>query len=120
MEKPPLDLAAIRTRLAESRGPQYWQSLQELADNEEVQKVLHEKFPRQAQGLLDPMTRRTFLQFMGASLALAGLSACTTDMPKKIVPYVKKPEEVVPGKPLFFATAFPDAGYARGVIVTSN
>ena len=42
---------------------------------------------------------------MGASLALAGLSGCVFQQPEKIVPYVKQPEEEVPGKALFFATA---------------
>ena len=50
-------------------------------------------------------SRRRFLKLMGASLALAGVTACTSQPPEKIVPYVKQPEEIVPGKPLFFATA---------------
>jgi molybdopterin-containing oxidoreductase family iron-sulfur binding subunit len=61
---------------------------------------------------------------MGASLALAGLSGCLSPSPapsnEKIVPYVTQPEEVVPGRPLFFATAMPLGGFARGVVAESH
>src|SRR5579863_1075700 len=57
---------------------------------------------------------------MGASLALAGLSACTRQPTETIMPYVRQPEEVIPGKPLFFATAVPLAAVAAGVLVESH
>ncbi len=37
-----------------------------------------------------------------------------------LVPYVKQPEELVPGRPLFFATGFTLSGYATGILVESN
>ena len=61
-------------------------------------------FPK-ARPIFPTLNRRDFLKLMGASLALAGLPACTRQPIEKIVPYVKQPEELVPGKPLFFATA---------------
>ena len=57
---------------------------------------------------------------MGASLALAGLTACTRQPDEKIVPYVKQPEGLVPGRPLFFATAVLHRGFAQGVLVESH
>jgi molybdopterin-containing oxidoreductase family iron-sulfur binding subunit len=59
---------------------------------------------------------------MGASLALAGLTGCGRAAPqdKKIVPYVNQPEQIVPGRPLFFATAFPMGGIGTGVLVESH
>ena len=57
---------------------------------------------------------------MGASLALAGLSSCVKQPDEKILPYVKQPEYLVPGKPLSFATAFTMNGFATGVLVTSH
>ena len=57
---------------------------------------------------------------MGASLALAGVSACTRQPAETIVPYVRAPEEIVPGRPLFFATAVTLGGYATGVLVESH
>ncbi len=57
---------------------------------------------------------------MGASLALAGATACTRQPPEKIVPYVRQPEELVPGRPLFYATAMPLGGVATGLLVESH
>ena len=44
---------------------------------------------------------------MGASLALSGIAGCAIQPLESIVPYVEQPELIVPGKPLFFATAVP-------------
>ena len=57
---------------------------------------------------------------MSASFALAGLNACTRQPKETIVPYVRQPEEFTPGKPLFFATAMPMSGYAKGLLVESH
>ena len=57
---------------------------------------------------------------MGASLALAGLSACTKQPTEYIMPYVEAPEKLVPGKPLFYATAFPVSGVANPVLVETH
>ncbi len=66
------------------------------------------------------MSRRRFLELSGASLALAGLTACVKQPREGLVPYVKQPEEVVPGRPLFFATASTLSGYATGILVESH
>src|SRR5215831_1316322 len=115
-----LDLTAIRTRLAALRGQEYWHSLEELAKTQEFQAFLHHEFPYQSSGWLDAVSRRQFLKYLGASLALAGLSACAQRPDEKIVPYVRQPEDLVPGKPLFYATALPLAGLASGVLVESH
>src|SRR4030095_7374987 len=78
------------------------------------------EFPQQAETWDNAVERRTFLKVMGASLALAGLSGCVFQPAEKIVPYVKQPEETVPGKPLFFATAAPLFGAATPILVRSN
>ena len=115
-----LDLAAIRARLEASRGRDYWRSLEEIAENEGFQELLAREFPRQAAQWDDAAGRRHFLKVMGASLALAGLSACTRQPTEAIMPYVRQPEDVIPGKPLFFATAVPVASVALGVLVESH
>jgi len=123
MEKgsaPNLNLEAIRARLAQGQRQQYWRSLEELAETREFQEFLHREFPQNASEWLDPVGRRDFLKLMGASLAFAGLTACTAAPSEKIVPYVRAPEEIVPGKPLFFATAMPLGGYATGLLVESH
>jgi len=99
---------------------EYWRSLDELADTEEFQRWLHREFPEQASEFTDPVGRRQFLRVMGASLALAGVTACTRQPAETIVPYVREPEILVPGKPLFFATAVTLGGIATGVLVESH
>jgi len=119
-----INLDSIRQRLSTTRGVEYWRSLEELADTPEFQELLHREYPRHASAWLDSLDRRGFLKLMGASLALAGLSGCVSSSPaprdEKIVPYVSQPEEIIPGKPLFFATAMPLAGYGRGVLAESH
>ena len=100
-----IDLASIRARLAGTEGRQYWQSLEELADSPSFAALVQREFPAQASEWLDPKGRRGFLKLMGASIALAGATACTRQPDELLVPYVRQPEEVIPGKPLFFATA---------------
>ncbi|HEX3244770.1 MAG TPA: 4Fe-4S dicluster domain-containing protein, partial [Chloroflexota bacterium] len=66
------------------------------------------------------LSRRRFLELMGASAALAGVAGCSAPPRDRIVPYVRPPEEVVPGKPLYFTTAHLLGGYARGVLAESH
>jgi molybdopterin-containing oxidoreductase family iron-sulfur binding subunit len=115
-----LNLTEIRARLAGARGRTYWKSLEELAERPEFLEFLHKEFPRQAAPLEGEIDRRQFLKLMSASLALAGLTACTRQPTEKVVPYVHVPEEIVPGEPLYFATAMPLSGYAQGLLVESH
>ncbi len=98
----------------------YWRSLDELADSPVFEEFVQREFPHAAEEWNDPVERRTFLKLMGASLALAGLSGCVIQPPEKIVPYVRQPEEEVPGKGLFFATAFSLGGIATPLLARSN
>jgi MoCo/4Fe-4S cofactor protein with predicted Tat translocation signal len=115
-----LDLEEVRERLRAKKGPEFWRSLDELAATPAFQDLLHREFPRHASELTDGVSRRSFLQLAGASLALAGLTGCTKQPLEKIVPYVRQPEQIVPGKPLFFATALTLSGYATGVLAESH
>src|SRR3954447_7927781 len=115
-----MDSSSIKSRLAGSNGRVYWRSLGELADTPEFREYLHREFPEQASEWNDPKGRRQFLKLMSASLALAGVGACTKQPPEDIVPYVKQPEDLVPGRPLFFATAIPMSGVAQPVLVESH
>ena len=119
-ETTPDDLAQIRARLASASGPEYWRSLEELAGTESFQHYLHREFPEQASEMSDPESRRHFLKLMGASLALAGVSGCAIRTPEKIAPWVKSPEQVVPGRPQFYATSMTFGGLATGLLVESH
>ncbi len=120
-QRQPLDLDALRTRLAGRSGPEYWRSLEELAATPEFEDYLHREFPENASEWNDPIGRRRFLQLMAASLALAGISAaCTRQPTESIVPYVRQPEQFIPGRPLYYATAMTLGGYATGLLVESH
>ena len=114
-----LDLDAIRAKLAAGQTPRYWRGLDELAETEEFTEFLHREFPARASEWPDGVSRRNFLKLMGASLSLGGLAACARQPEEKIVPYVKAPEDIVPGTTLSYATSYAAAGYAVGVLVTS-
>jgi MoCo/4Fe-4S cofactor protein with predicted Tat translocation signal len=115
-----MTLADIRTRLAGLKGRQYWRSLEELADTPQFREYVQREFPAQASEFKDPAGRRDFLKLMGASLALAGVSACTRQPEERLVPYVRQPEEVVPGRPLYFATAMPLGGFGQPVLAENH
>ena len=115
-----LDLAAIRARLEHAKGPEFWRSLEEIAETPEFKQYLENEFTPGTSEWQDPVSRRRILQLLGASLALGGLTACTKQPAEKIVPYVNAPEDLVPGKPLFFATAMHLGGAAAGVLVESH
>src|SRR5919202_3566387 len=120
IRKRPASIEGARARLAEKRGREFWQSLEELAGTEEFEELLHREFPQHASEWDEGTDRRTFLKLMGASLALAGLAGCSYQPPETIVPYVRQPEGIVPGKALFFATAMPWTGGAAPLLVRSN
>jgi MoCo/4Fe-4S cofactor protein with predicted Tat translocation signal len=115
---PPFDPRDLRAHLAGASGPALWRSLEELTDSEGFQQWLREKHPQLADTLT--LDRREFLKTLGASLALAGLSACGHPPQTEIVPYEHSPIGQIDGLPRFFATALTRDGYAQGVLVENN
>ena len=115
-----LDRAAVEQQLRNTTGPEYWRSLEELAGSPEFQEMMHREFPKGASEWVDSVSRRGFLQLMGASLAMAGMTGCTKLPLEPIVPYVKQPEDVIPGRAKFYATAVTLSGYASPVLVESH
>src|SRR5918911_1081942 len=115
----PVRIEGVRAKLQEKRGREYGQSVEELSATEEFEELLHQESPRHASEWDDSTDRRTFIKLMGASLALAGHTGCSYQPPESIVPYVRQPEEVVPGKSLYFATAMPFAGGCAPLLVRS-
>ena len=115
-------ISLIRQKLESSSGKDFWKGLDELGETEEFTEFLEKEFPRQAAPLASAVDRRDILKILGASLAFAGLSACARPgaPSEKIVPYVKAPEEMIPGQPLFFSTAINNGGYAEGILVESH
>ncbi len=112
--------AAIAHDAAEKTGPEYWRSLEELAGSPAFQEALHREFPKGASEWVDSVSRRGFLKVMGASMALAGMTGCVRLPLEPIVPYVRQPEDVIPGRPQFYATAMTLGGYASPLLVESH
>lgn len=105
-------------------GPQLWRSLEEASDTPEFRDFLEQEFPAGASEWSEPTTRRNFLRIMGASVALAGaatIPGCRRPE-QHIMPYsAKVPEEVIPGKPLYYATSMPlPGGGAEGLLVETH
>jgi MoCo/4Fe-4S cofactor protein with predicted Tat translocation signal len=119
-KKDKLDLQTVREKIADTKGPEYWRSLEELAGTEGFREMMQREFPKGASEWLDGVSRRGFLKLMSASMALAGMTACTKQPLEPIVPYVKQPEEIIPGRPLFYATAMTLGGYATPLLVESH
>src|SRR3954465_2157248 len=106
-----VDLPAVRWQLAAETGQRYWRSLQELAGTQEFWEAAQREFPPGASEWADALSRRRFLSLAAASLALWSLTGCTKQRPKNIVPYVKQPEDLVLGEPMFYATTMPLGGF---------
>jgi MoCo/4Fe-4S cofactor protein with predicted Tat translocation signal len=127
-KKGKLDLDSVRERIdaavahdaADKTGPEYWRSLEELAGSPAFQEALHREFPKGASEWVDSVSRRGFLKVMGASMALAGMTGCVRLPLEPIVPYVRQPEDVIPGRPQFYATAMTLGGYASPLLVESH
>ncbi len=98
-------------------APRYWRSLEEFegtARNQPQEEIGEEGIE------FSGASRRRFLSLMAGSMALAGLTGCTRQPTETIMPYVDPPENVIPGKPKYYATAAPVNGIAEGVIVESH
>jgi len=64
-------------------------------------------------------SRREFVQLLGATVAFAGTAGCFKIPGEQILPYTRQPEEIVPGRPLHYATSMTLGGRATGLLVTA-
>jgi MoCo/4Fe-4S cofactor protein with predicted Tat translocation signal len=105
-----------------STEPAVWQGLEEYMASPEFREAIEKAYPEDAEAWTDPVSRRSFISVMGASLALAGAVGCSPRPApmRKITPYTRQPEQMTPGVPLYFASACPVGGYVSGVVVRSN
>ena len=116
IELPIIDRTDGRGAEAQSR---VWRSYPQFEGHPESARAHAEELMAGASDPPSQGSRRQFLQIMGASMALAGLAACRRPE-EPIVPYTRRPEEVIPGIPLYFATAMPFRGTVRGLLVESH
>lgn len=118
-----IDIPEAMPELGTVSGRKYWRSIEEYSQTPEFKEILEREFPAEA-SVLDEASRRSFIKIMGASMALAGaatIPGCRRP-DRKILPYSKDvPEHVVPGKPLFYATAMPlPGGGMEGLLVETH
>ena len=117
----PMSLDQVRAELKRTSGKgRLWRSIDELENTPEFQAAVEKEFPDAAQEWVDPVSRRGFLKVMGASLALAGLAGCTKQPDEQIYPYIKQPEDLLLGKPNYFATVNPLPTGGVPVLVKSD
>ncbi|MFO0896365.1 MAG: TAT-variant-translocated molybdopterin oxidoreductase [Pirellulales bacterium] len=110
----------LSQRLNSRTGRAFWQSLDELADAPDFRQYLAQEFPAGADQWGNGLDRRRFMSLMGAGLGLAGMTGCFYQPTETIVPYVKAPENLIPGKPQYYATTYCARGGAIGLLVESH
>lgn len=122
MSKKKMTITEIRERLGNRQGKKFWRTLDELGKTPEFNQYLEEEYPHGATPMTakEELSRRDFLKLMGASLVMAMIPGCSRQPLEKIVPYVSAPEEIIPGKPLYFATSMPFNGASTGLLVESH
>ena len=103
----------------EQDGDRLWRSYQDLRGDEGVEERKGHEFMSGASEPPTKASRREFMKIMGASMAMAGLAACRRPA-EQILPYARKPEQQIPGIPLYYATAMPFRGVVRGLLVESH
>ncbi len=110
------NFAILRDRILAQEGKEYWRSVEEFVDAPEFAEFVSREYPHEIETWDNSLSRRNFVKVMGASLALAGLAGCVIQPNEQIVPYVKSPEGMLPGKPNFYATAMSLGGVAVGLL----
>ncbi|MGA7307207.1 MAG: TAT-variant-translocated molybdopterin oxidoreductase [Rhodothermales bacterium] len=102
-----------------NRGSRAWRSLDHKSETDEFQTLNAGEFAPGAVGDPTASSRRDFVKIIGASMAMAGLTACRRPV-ENILPYTRKPEEIIPGIPLNYATSMPFDGVLRPLLVESH
>lgn len=111
------DLADLNKPSDKKPRPKYWRSLSELGGREEFNQYLDREFPVAASEFPEGVSRRRWIQLMGASFALAGVAGCR--YPEEVIaPFVIRPEGRVPGESYSRATNFELAGRVYNLLVS--
>ncbi len=111
-------LASMQAKLAGTKGRLFWRAFEQVAETTEFKEWVEDEFPNRASLL--QANRRQFLTLGGAALAMAGLTGCRILAQTKAVPYVRAPEEMIPGNAMMYASTLTRGGYAMGVLVESH
>jgi molybdopterin-containing oxidoreductase family iron-sulfur binding subunit len=96
--------------------PRHWRSLEE---REAAAGAGAGEFPPGASAPPTGLSRRRFLELVGATGALATAAGCSPSR-GGIVPYTRRPPEVVPGVANFYASTFQEGARACAVLVKTR
>jgi MoCo/4Fe-4S cofactor protein with predicted Tat translocation signal len=112
------------SRSVASEGPYgktYWRSLEEKLGQPEHLEATRPEFPEGADLPPNGVARREFMQLLGASMALAGATACSTrPVDERLMPFTRQPPELVPGNPLHYASGMTFGGHTSGLLITAR
>lgn len=116
-----IELPVLHTMPPDDGAPRsrYWRSVQQLHGDPAYRAFTESELHPEAQGPPPETSRRQFLQIMGASMALAGLTACRKPV-EATMPFARKPEEMIPGIPVHYATGMEFRGTLRPLLVEST
>lgn len=103
----------------------YWQNFRELNQSESFAKENQDEFKEELpvaeldqKGMLDgSASRRDFLKYLGFSTAAAAIAASCEIPVRKAVPFVNKPDDVIPGVANYYASTYVSGGDAISVVV---
>ncbi|MFM8949927.1 MAG: TAT-variant-translocated molybdopterin oxidoreductase, partial [Bacteroidota bacterium] len=106
----------------------YWKGVEELRNDAEFVRLKNNEFfeeipvdeviGRKSESS-DTTPRRDFLKFLGFGMAAATLAACEAPV-KKSIPYLNKPEEIVPGVPNYYASTYFDGHDYASILVKTR
>lgn len=105
------------SQIKHPQSPKRWRSLAELEESADFQEFVHREFPTAASELPDGISRRRWLQLMGASFALATVAGCRWKA-EEFAPFADRPDGRIPGEPQKFATVVDAGGAVRPLVVT--
>ena len=107
----------------------YWKGLEQLNNDPKFLESANKEFPEEIpvdEFLGDKETlensstsRRDFLKYLGFGVAAASLAACETPVTKAI-PYINKPEEIIPGKANYYASSYYDGNDFAPILVKTR
>ncbi len=103
--------------VADQAKPRYWRSLSELHQREDFQQYIDREFPVAASEFPEGVSRRRWMQLMGASFAVAGVSGCRYPV-ETIEPFVIRPEGRIPGESYSRATNIELAGRVYNLLIS--
>ena len=104
----------------------YWQNFGQLNQTDAFNESARNEFKEELlpledleeKGLLDTKTpRRDFLKYLGFSTAAAAIAASCQTPVNRVVPYLQKPDNIIPGVSNYFASTYVNGGDAISVVV---